>query len=77
MVEFEKIRCPTSISEAPVFCAYLEHLMNVIGALERCVPSAMPEKLQEMWRETLQTPEFRSIVAKTRSRKRAAYIHFS
>lgn len=36
---FDKIRLSASSSETSIFCAYAHHLMNVIGALEQCIPS--------------------------------------
>ncbi|KAI8143670.1 hypothetical protein BJV82DRAFT_611304 [Fennellomyces sp. T-0311] len=77
MVELEKITIPNCINDVSSFLGCVQPLMNILSVMKSCIPSPFPNELKDMGRPTLSTPEFRSLINKSRDRKRISYINYT
>ena len=74
-VELETIKFPETLKELKLFSGSLNGVMNVLNCFEKCsVDSNNKQQLEDMARDTLDTPSFRNIIDPTKSKTRLRYV---
>ena len=78
VIELETIKFPESLKELKLFGGSLNGIINVLNCFEKCnVDKNNKQQLEDMARDTLDTPSFRNIIDPTKSKTRLRHVNFN